>query len=130
MSNSVTVSRVRSETAQGQVTDDPSARSAPTRPKPANRPPAAAGGGRSSGNARHRSKSPRSTTTVLLSLAAVLVAALYVGSLIVLSGAAASANERASWAGPAAISAMLTLYSVVAAFILAFTAAVRDTDKN
>jgi hypothetical protein len=57
------------------------------------------------------------------------VAALYVGSLNVLGQTAASAKELGTWAGPAALSAMIAMYAVIAAFVLAFTRAVRSTNS-
>ena len=83
---------------------------------------------RSQQHARRRSR-PRSAT-ILLSLAGVLAAGLYVTSLTVLSDAAASANELDSWGGPAALSAMIAMYAVIAAFVLLFTTAYRSTDQD
>jgi len=98
-------------------------------PNPASHTQPVPEGGRPSRSATQRRRKPSSTGTVLLSVAGVLVAALYVGSLTVLRDTAASADELAAWAGPAALSAMIAMYAVIAAFVLAFTGAVRSTDK-
>ena len=109
MSSNSTMTEVRSETPP------------PTTAEDAGRAPAQA--------PTQRSKRSRSTT-ILLSLAGVLAAALYLGSLVVLSDAADSANKLESWGGPAALSAMIALYAVIAAFVLLFTAAFRSTDQG
>jgi hypothetical protein len=128
MSNG-TMAEVRSETQPSHVSEDHLTTSAPSGPASAPQPQCTPDRGRSRPTATQRKTRSRSTS-VLLSLAGVLAAALYVGSLLVLSDAAAAANERESWGGPAALSAMIAMYAVIAAFVLLFTAAFRSTDKT
>jgi heme/copper-type cytochrome/quinol oxidase subunit 2 len=68
------------------------------------------------------------TATFLLSLAWTLVTVVYIGSLVSLSLAVHSVEEPQSWSGRAPLSAMIAAYAVIAAFVLAFTAAVRSDD--
>jgi hypothetical protein len=128
MSNG-TMAEARPETQPKHVGEDHLTTSAPSGRASAPQPRRVPDRDRSRPTATQRKTRSRSTT-VLLTLAGVLAAALYVGSLLVLSDAAASANERESWAGPAALSAMIAMYAVIAAFVLLFTAAFRSTDKN
>jgi hypothetical protein len=100
----------------------------PVEPESARQTPTTRGSGSDPVAARHRTRP--SSTTILLSVAGVLAAALYVGALVVLTDAAASASKLQSWGGPAALSAMIVMYAIIAGFVLLFTAAFRATDKS
>ena len=126
MSNDSAVTELRLGTIEATSKDAEVTTSATPPPNPASPTQPAAGPTR---NATHRNK-PRSTATALLSLAGVLVATSYIGSLIVLSGAAVPPHGPSSSVGPDALGAMIAMYSVVAAFVLTFTAIIRHTDKN
>ena len=93
-------------------------------------PSTAEDAGRAPSQAPTQGRKGSRLTTILLSLAGLLAAALYLGSLVVLSDAADSANKLESWGGPAALSAMIALYAVIAAFALLFTAAFRSTNQG
>jgi len=130
MSNDSTVAELRARTTQVKVRDDQDTAFASPGTTSARDTGPAAGGGRPTRHATYGNRKPRSTATVLLSLAGVLVAILYCGSLVVLSVAGASPDEPASWNGPTVPSAMIAMYSVVAAFVLAFSIIVRHADRN
>ena len=94
----------------------------------AGRPKSVSATGTPAGHAHESTadSAPRwSTSTVLLRLAVVIVVVLLLASLLALSVHVPDTADVATLNGPAVVAGLVAMYSMIAAFALAFTAAVR-----
>lgn len=71
----------------------------------------------------------RSTSTVLLRLSVAMVVVVLVASLLALSVHVPDTADVTTLDGPAVVAGLVAMYSMIAAFALAFTAAVRREEQ-